>query len=148
MTEEEFRIEARRVLIAFDFRFNDELKIRKRREYGSRLNGRIIYEFRWINEDVNIDFGTFEIVNSWSFELFKDGSRLECDSWPIDPTIYAEEGNPSQFALRMARGMSRLGYDISLIETEFDLNITAHQKLEWQLEFQRRLREGVLSKLS
>ncbi len=54
--------------------------------------------------------------------------------------VFAHEEYPP-LLLAMLRALYCLGFDTADFETRHNLSIGAHEKLEWQLEFARRMRE-------
>jgi hypothetical protein len=76
----------------------------------------------------------------WGFTACRSKEHgLSCFGWPNNHVIHGK--SDSHYTDILVRAMFCLGFDTSPIEAKFNLTITAHEKLEWQLEFQRRLRE-------
>ncbi len=148
MDQMKFDAEMRRIAVAFGSlpscceelkSFADDADLRRhyylnKGHYYRLTIGELDFEVA-VSFDISFSIIKINIVDNedWS-------NRLDIRGLPDKPRFF-HEGNYSQYTQILARALYLLGFDISPIETEYNLNITAHEKLDWRLEFQRRLRE-------
>lgn len=138
MTKREFTKMAQRILIAFalssDFPFTSK-KFRK--DSPSDVQ----YFFMCEANGLEIKVWIYDTSEIWGIQIFRNNEdHILCSEWPDNPSIVHDKCFP-EYAPLLARAMYLLGFDISPVETELNLAISAHEKLEWQLEFARRMRE-------
>jgi hypothetical protein len=135
MNETEFEKHARRAAIAFD------LPADVSKEIGRLPHETVQVTYVWFKrENFDLVVSYHAISCTWGFDVTRDEKILECEGWPDDPSV-SSGGDCWDFVPIAARGIYLLGFDISPIETHFSLTFSTEEKLEWQREFQRRLRE-------
>lgn len=139
MNEIEWQKEARRIAIALDVP-SVALSEAAQTRPNLLLNGNP-YSIGVNTEGYEVGVWFHEQSSTWTFHITRGGdNRLACFGCPQFPTI-TRKGNHAPMQSLLMRVMFRLGFDISPVETQLGVQVAAHEKLEWQLEFQRRLRE-------
>lgn len=140
MTEIEWEKEARQIAIAFNLPLNTPAEVSVCLDETFLNDNTFGVKFR---TSEFIAFGGFiEPENLWALEVTNNRNRsITCYGLPNTPTInWCSSRYPEHIHL-LARAMINLGFDSLPLEAEFGLTISAHEKLEWQLEFARRMRE-------
>jgi hypothetical protein len=145
MNETEFTALAKRVSVAFGIPNVIPLQIDITEDEFGRGPSETCYEISARTGDLYLDVWFYEMPDTWGFAISERDpvdKELRCFGWPerseLDwrNRLHTDPWFTEQ-ATTMTRALYRLGFDTSLIETEFGLTITAHEKIEWIVEFSR-----------
>lgn len=135
MTLERFNQIAKRFKIAFELSFDfaiGDLVIGSRKFDGRTIHFKTDY--------LEFSIGFYNDDPKWYFVIQNGTGFLSFTNLHGD-IEFEGIANSDQFDLPLVHALYLLGIDTIPFETHFDLAISAHEKLEWQLEFARRMRE-------
>jgi len=132
--------EAKRIQKAFGIAGECELRELRRSDWGRRL-----FLVGTKSRDVFIDDDTLLRITydaTGRFFYLADKTREDWLSfkigWGKDEVEGVLSGKVDEFSTLLARGFFHLGYLSAEAELKLETTITAHEKLEWALEYERR----------
>ncbi len=135
MTLERFNEIARKFRMAFELSFDFAI--------GGLVIGSRKFDSRTIQfktDYLKVIIGFYNDDPKWYF-IIQNGTGFLSFSNLHGDSDFDGISDSHQFVLPSVHALYLLGLDTVPFETHFDLNITAGEKLEWQLEFARWMRE-------